>query len=208
MQTLIIHEELKNLLPPLSDEEYTGLEESILKDGCLSPFIVWHDILVDGHYRYEICKKHAIPFSVQKIVFENLDDVKLWIWKHQGCRRNMTPFQRAESVLKLKDIVATKLKKRRSKRNDSKKLGHETESEEVCQEFDHSVEVFPVTAKRYWKPDIVLDDAYGAIRIRKGTPPESFAAWFAENFSVTYLRHFTNTLIGELRSRYGSNFRY
>ncbi|MCL2623158.1 MAG: hypothetical protein FWD31_05760 [Planctomycetaceae bacterium] len=89
MKNLIINEELKTLLPPLSSEEYAGLEESILKHGCLSPLIVWNDILVDGHCRYEICIKHSIPFGIKNVEFDDLDDAKLWILKHQLGLRNM-----------------------------------------------------------------------------------------------------------------------
>ena len=111
-QNLIINEELKTLLPPLSAEEYAGLEADILEHGCLSPMIAWNDILVDGHHRYEICTKHEIPFSVQSIVFENLDAAKLWAWKHQEHRRNLTAFHRAELALKLKETIAAKAKER------------------------------------------------------------------------------------------------
>ena len=111
-QTLIINEELKKLLPPLSDEEFTGLEESILKDGCLSPLIVWNDIIVDGHNRYEICTKHRIPFGTQSVILENLDDAKFWAWKHQENRRNLTAYHRSELALKLKDIIAARARER------------------------------------------------------------------------------------------------
>ncbi len=112
MQNLIINEELKNLLPPLSDEEFAGLEADILKHGCLSPLIVWNDILVDGHHRYGICLKHEIPFAVNTIVFDDLDSAKLWAWKHQEHRRNLTAYHRAELALKLKDTIAAKAKER------------------------------------------------------------------------------------------------
>ena len=112
MQTLIINEELKNLLPPLSVEEFTGLEESILKDGCLSPLVEWNGTLIDGHHRYEICTKHQIPFAAKSVVLDSLDDAKLWIWKHQENRRNLTPYHRAEISLKLKEAVAAKAKER------------------------------------------------------------------------------------------------
>ena len=111
-QNIIINDELKNLLPPLFPEEFIGLEESIRKDGCLSPLVVWNDILVDGHHRYEICKKYQIPFAVKSIVLENLDDAKLWAGRHQENRRNLTDFYRAELALKLKDVVAAKAKER------------------------------------------------------------------------------------------------
>ncbi len=118
MKNLIINEELKNLLPPLSPEEFAGLEESILKDGCLSPLIVWNDTLVDGHNRYEICTKHQIPFGTQNIVLESLDDAKFWAWKHQENRRNLTDYYRAELALKLKDVIAARAKERQGNRTD------------------------------------------------------------------------------------------
>jgi ParB-like chromosome segregation protein Spo0J len=112
MKELTIIDELKNLLPPLTDTEFTGLEESIVKDGCLSPLVVWNDILVDGHHRYEICRKHQIPFQVNNIIFDSLNDAKIWIGKNQENRRNLTDFQRAEIALKLKDAFAAKAKER------------------------------------------------------------------------------------------------
>ena len=112
MTELTILDELKTLLPPLSAEEFAGLEASILEHGCLSPMIAWNGILIDGHHRYEICTKHEIPFSVQNIVFDNLDAAKFWTWKHQEHRRNLTPYHRAELALKFKDTIATKSKER------------------------------------------------------------------------------------------------
>jgi ParB-like chromosome segregation protein Spo0J len=109
---LTIHPDLETLLPRLTDMEFAGLEESILKDGCLSALVVWNSTLIDGHHRYEICRKHQIPFSVRNVVFESPDDAKLWIWKHQENRRNLTAFQRAELALKLKDAIAAKAKER------------------------------------------------------------------------------------------------
>ncbi|GHT35000.1 hypothetical protein FACS189427_03390 [Planctomycetales bacterium] len=109
---LTIHPELETLLPRLTTEEFAGLEESILKDGCLSALVVWNSTLIDGHHRYEICRKHQIPYSIQKIEFDGLNDAKLWIWKHQENRRNLTAFQRAEIALKVKDAVAAKAKER------------------------------------------------------------------------------------------------
>ena len=111
MEKLIINNELKNLLPPLSEEEAAELEASILQYGCLTPLVTWNNILVDGYYRYEICTKHCIPFSVQTIHLLNLEDAKLWAWRHQGHRRNLTLFQRGEIALKLKEIIAAKAKK-------------------------------------------------------------------------------------------------
>ncbi|MCL2349598.1 MAG: hypothetical protein FWC50_15215 [Planctomycetaceae bacterium] len=115
MTELTILDELKNLLPPLTAEEFAGLEESILKDGCLSPLVVWDGTLVDGHSRYAICMKHGIPFSVKNIDFASLDAAKFWAWKYQDHRRNLTPFQRVELALKFKDAFAKKAKERQGR---------------------------------------------------------------------------------------------
>ena len=109
-QKHIIHDELKNLLPPLSVKEYAGLEASLLKEGCLSPLVTWNNMIVDGHYRYDICKKYGIPFSVREMNFADLEAAKLWAWRHQENRRNLTPFQRTELALKFKDTIAKKAK--------------------------------------------------------------------------------------------------
>ena len=84
----------------------------------MSPLVVWNDVLVDGHHRYEICTRHQIPFAVKSVVLDSLDDAKLWAWKHQEHRRNLTPFHRAELALKLKDTIAAKAKERQGQRND------------------------------------------------------------------------------------------
>ena len=112
MTELTILDELKNLLPPLSAEECDGLEASLLQEGCLSPLLVWNNILVDGHYRYEICMKHKIPFVVRNIQFNSLEDAKLWAWQHQKNRRNLTSFHRVELALKFKDTITKKAKER------------------------------------------------------------------------------------------------
>ena len=139
MQDLIIKEELRTLLPPLSAEEYAGLEADILRDGCLSPLTVWNGILIDGHNRYDICKKHRITFSTNTVVLDNLDDAKLWAWKHQEHRRNLTAYHRAELTLKLKDVIATKAKERQ------KASGGDRKSEEAKSVPPKSAE--PVTAR-------------------------------------------------------------
>ena len=152
MQNLIINDELKTLLPPLSAEEFAGLEADIRTHGCLAPVVAWDGILVDGHHRYEICTKHEIPFSVQNIVFDDLDAAKLWAWKHQENRRNLTPFHRGELALKLKDVIAAKAKERqRAAGGDKSKTTSEalpsisTEARETRQELAEIAGVAPTT---------------------------------------------------------------
>ena len=97
---MIIDNEFKGLIPPLTDEEYKGLEESILKDGCRDALVLWGEILVDGHNRYEICTRHNIPFKTVQKEFTSRDDVKLWMIGNQLARRNINKYARTtlESV--------------------------------------------------------------------------------------------------------------
>ncbi len=88
---------LKNLIPPLSPDEYARLEQSIIEEGCRDPLVVWkwNAIILDGHNRYEICTKHDIPFNIIEKEFQNRQDVIAWIIGNQLARRNLTPEQRS-----------------------------------------------------------------------------------------------------------------
>ena len=61
---LIIDESFRNLICPLSRQEYLQLEENLLSDGCRNPIVIWNGVIIDGHNRYDICRKHGIPFRV------------------------------------------------------------------------------------------------------------------------------------------------
>ena len=87
---MIIDQEFNALIPPLTPDERAGLEASILTEGCRDALIVWGDILIDGHNRYEICTKHNIPYKTQPIEFASRAEARIWIRKNQLARRNLT----------------------------------------------------------------------------------------------------------------------
>lgn len=89
-----IDKEFQSLIPPLTAEEYAGLEESILSEGCRDALVVWGDTLIDGHNRYEICTKHNIPFKTVTKDFASREDVKLWMIGNQLARRNINKYAR------------------------------------------------------------------------------------------------------------------
>jgi 16S rRNA G966 N2-methylase RsmD len=109
---LNIDQELKDLIPKLSQDEYRLLEESILNEGCRDAIITWNDIIIDGHNRYEICSKHRIPFKTEDRDFENKDKVKEWMIINQFGRRNISNYHRCELALKLEAIIKTKAKEK------------------------------------------------------------------------------------------------
>ena len=87
---LKIDRDFKNLIRPLRKKEYAQLEANILKDGCLDPIITWRGYIVDGHNRYEICKRHKIPFQTVEMQFSCHEEAIAWICAHQLGRRNIT----------------------------------------------------------------------------------------------------------------------
>ena len=102
---LTVDPEFRDLIPPLNEEELKLLEESIVADGCESPLIVWNGVIVDGHNRYAICRKHKIPFAIQEKDFSSRDDAMLWMLRNQLGRRNLNSYQRVELVLKFEPLV-------------------------------------------------------------------------------------------------------
>lgn len=117
--------EFKSLLPPLPEEDYRGLEESIKAEGCRDPLVVWGDILVDGHNRFEICQKNNMPFQTVQHDFEDRNDVILWIISNQLSRRNLTSFQRSELALRLKPVISDKAKDNQSKGGNDAEVGRQ-----------------------------------------------------------------------------------
>ena len=56
-QKIIYDDSLKYLIAPYPRKERTQLELTILSEGSNEPIITWNNIIVDGHKRYEICKR-------------------------------------------------------------------------------------------------------------------------------------------------------
>ena len=96
MDRLIIDPEFRDKIPPLTEDEFSLLEENILSDGAVfSPLIVWDGTILDGHNRYEIIQKHPeLTYAVHRLSFANRYEALSWICKNQLGRRNLTPQQK------------------------------------------------------------------------------------------------------------------
>ena len=96
LNALKIDPEFQGKIPPLTFEELNQLEANILRDGrIINPIIVWQGLIVDGHNRYTIAKKHPeIPFTVHEKEFTSRYEAIIWICKNQLGRRNLTPEQK------------------------------------------------------------------------------------------------------------------
>ena len=96
LNALKIDPEFQGKIPPLTFEELNQLEANILRDGrIINPIIVWRGLIVDGHNRFTIAKKHPeIPFTTHEKAFANRYEAIIWICKNQLGRRNLTPEQK------------------------------------------------------------------------------------------------------------------
>ncbi len=92
---LNINDNFKTLIPTLSSDEFSQLEENIIRDGIREPLSIWNDTIIDGHNRYEIATKHDLIFETKNYNFENEENVIEWIIKNQLGRRNLTAEQKA-----------------------------------------------------------------------------------------------------------------
>jgi len=95
--TLTILPEIRQALFPLKPDEAAMLEQSILAEGIRDPLVVWPRdgqlVLVDGHNRYQIAKRHDLSYQVIEKEFANLGEVLEWIDRNQLGRRNLTDEQ-------------------------------------------------------------------------------------------------------------------
>ena len=120
--SIIIDEEFKSLIPPLSDDEFRQLEANCVRDGIRDPLVVWpqddgNDILVDGHNRFRISAMHSgIRFDIKRMGFKSRDEVKQWIILNQFGRRNLSAYDRSVLALKLKPMIAEKAKEKEKER--------------------------------------------------------------------------------------------
>src|SRR5438128_5059954 len=104
---IVVNEELKAYIDPLTPDEHEALERSLLSEGCRDALVLWGDLLVDGHNRYGICQKHDIPFNtMQNHTFQSMDDVHLWMIDNHLGRRSVSDFQRGVLALRKKEIVS------------------------------------------------------------------------------------------------------
>lgn len=118
MKELKINPELRDFIPPLSGEEKKALEDSLLKYGYKgAPIYTWNNYIVDGHNRYELCRKHNIDYSIEELGLGDeatIIDVMEWMINTQLGRRNLPPQQRIAVVKKFEKRIQEQARKNQS----------------------------------------------------------------------------------------------
>ena len=87
---LTIDPEFKQMIPPLIQVERQQLEDNIKRDGCREPIALWGNTIIDGHNRYEICKKYNLPYDTIQVELHSREEAIAWICANQLGKRNIS----------------------------------------------------------------------------------------------------------------------
>ncbi len=164
-----IDQEFKELIPPLSAEELTNLEQSLLTEGCRDAILTWNDCIIDGHNRFSLCTKNNIPFRVEAKEFESRNDVCIWMIQNQFGRRNLGNYTKSSLSLKLEEYFREKAKENliKSAEMTNTKIGNST----GCQKSDNPLIEKIDTKKELSKiAGVSYDTIYKVKEIQSQTP--------------------------------------
>jgi N6-adenosine-specific RNA methylase IME4 len=103
---LHIDSRIRDLIPPLSEDEFRRLESSILTEGIRDAIIMWHPpvgqpCILDGHNRYKIACEHGLGYTLESLNLRTLEEAQRWVIDNQLARRNLSDFSRGELAVKL-----------------------------------------------------------------------------------------------------------
>ena len=132
-----IDPEFQAICPVPLREELEGLEQSLLKEGCRDPLVVWANTLLDGHNRYNICQKHNIPFERTEVELADRDAAIQWIINNAFARRNLTPVQKIDLAERLRGLLEEQAAKR--KQDGLRQNGSKTVTQEFVDRGDKEV---------------------------------------------------------------------
>lgn len=181
MVKLVVDQEFKDLIPPLSAEEFKQLRENIVEDGEVrEPIVTWNGVILDGHNRWAIIQENPnIPFKTTEMIFFSRGEAKAWMIRNQLGRRNLPNYERARLALQLKPLLAEEAKKKQSEaggavRQKSDKAEIDTKKElakiaGVSHDTIHKVDVIEQKApdevkEKLRKGEVSVNKAYNTIR--------------------------------------------
>ncbi len=100
MEKLRINPEFRDKIPPMTDEQFSGLREDILNDGYIrDPLVVWKEenTLLDGHHRWRvICENWELlkdKYTVDYKTFPDRWAALEWICRNQLNKHNLNDEQ-------------------------------------------------------------------------------------------------------------------
>ena len=107
-----IKQEFKDLIPPLTKEEFKQLENNCMSEGIREKILTWNGFIIDGHNRYEIATRWDLDFETESKHFDSEEDVKIWMANNQLGRRNLMDFVKGELTDTIEELIKEKGKKK------------------------------------------------------------------------------------------------
>jgi DNA modification methylase len=141
---LEIKKEFKELIPPLTNEEFKQLEDNCLAEGIREKIITWNGFIIDGHNRYEIATRWNLDYQTESKSFKDENAVKEWMINNQFGRRNLSNYQRSVLALQLEEVFREKAKENLSKTGGDKKSGLQISAKPIIETVDTRKEVAKV----------------------------------------------------------------
>jgi SAM-dependent methyltransferase len=92
---------IRSLIPRGRQKDLESLEASLLTNGCRYPLKLWGRILLDGHKRLAICRRHGLPFETEQVRLPDRAAAKLWVQEAQLVRHDLTDDQRAAIAVRV-----------------------------------------------------------------------------------------------------------
>jgi hypothetical protein len=133
MNDIIVDPEIASLLAPHSPQELALLEGCILEEGCREPLVVWQGVLLDGHARLDICRRHGCPFRTHEVDLPDRESAVRWVLANQLARRNLSRI----AASYFRGVLYRLASKRPGKRNDlsSGQTAQGWASEDIARRF-------------------------------------------------------------------------
>ena len=105
--------ELKSYLPIMESELFEQLKNDIKTNGLNDPILYLttpegSKLVIEGHTRLKAClelKMSLIPTKEINEIFTDLDEIKLWMIKHQFQRRNLSSVEKIQLAYLSKDTI-------------------------------------------------------------------------------------------------------
>lgn len=86
---LKISREFQMLSIPMTAEQQTEMESSLMQEGCREPIITWNGFIIDGHKRYCFCMDEGIEFSCEEKIFSSTEEAISWL-----CRKRLPLYEK------------------------------------------------------------------------------------------------------------------
>lgn len=164
--------ELKSYLPTMKKPLFKQLKEDINKNNLNDPilFVTTSEnkkLVIDGHTRLKACKELKMKGLLTKEVkedFESLEEIKLWMVKHQCQKRNLSKIERIQLAFLSKPTIEKIAKENLSKAGKKEKI---TAAIDTNQQIAILADVSRTTVVRY---NSVLESGDKSVlrRVNKG----------------------------------------